>query len=341
MGSGRFSLILHNIYSTLFRPPMSRPKDIVGLFQPGLFGPVGPESWGSILLLVDETSRCYIDRIVFCKCKKDKKHEFLLIHVRRHTITGAQKAFIVVDRAPRAPEGNNASVQSPPASGIASPSVSDTTADDRVSTCMENDKEFGNLTAKYKPYATLCELDFLPSVENHLPPSVRQLSVLLTVVNHHAPLYNLYEHQCYWFANTVFDMLKKLFPNAEEKCTSHDIRGNYHGLKFDHRNSIETITEEYDRSWIEACNRVREERIKQEETRRKHVEDGMKIGEERGIKIGEEHGRAEREQLKAEMEQQKAESARREAEKQAELDQLKARMHEDENRQSDNAAVAA
>ncbi|EGO26723.1 hypothetical protein SERLADRAFT_464094 [Serpula lacrymans var. lacrymans S7.9] len=64
-------------------------------------------------------------------------------------------------------------------------------------------------------------------------------------------------------------MLKKLFPNAEEKCSSHDIRGNYHGLKFDHRNSIETITEEYNTSWREACDSARQrEQLKAESARR-------------------------------------------------------------------------
>ncbi|EGO01058.1 hypothetical protein SERLA73DRAFT_179105 [Serpula lacrymans var. lacrymans S7.3] len=112
------------------------------------------------------------------------------------------------------------------------------------------------------------------------------------------------------------------------------MRANYHGLKFDHRNSIETISEEYDRAWSEACDRVREEQRKREESRRKDVENGIKIGEERGMKVGEEHGRAEREQLKAE-------SARRDAERLAEIAQLKARLREYEDCQPDNAAAPA
>ncbi|EGO23495.1 hypothetical protein SERLADRAFT_469492 [Serpula lacrymans var. lacrymans S7.9] len=62
------------------------------------------------------------------------------------------------------------------------------------------------------------------------------------------------------------------------------------------------------------------------------------------MKIGEDRSRAEREQLKAVIEQQKAdsaESARREAERLVEMDQLKARIREYENRQPDKAATAS
>ncbi|EGO26731.1 hypothetical protein SERLADRAFT_464109 [Serpula lacrymans var. lacrymans S7.9] len=324
MGSGRFSLILHNIYSTLFRPHMPYPNDIFGIFQEGVIGPMGPESWERQLCLDDRSTNCYIDHIVFCKCKDDKKHEFLLISVCYPDPNITAKALVVVDRSPSAPSPNS-SVHTPLGSAIVSPSVSDTPAHDRIVITKEDDKT--ELTKPYKPYRELCTLTFSESCPsnitgNYLSPSVRQLCILLKVINKHAPLYNLYEHQCYWFANTVFDTLKKLFPNAEEKCSSHDMRGNYHGLKFDHRNSIETISEEYDRAWSEACDRVREEQRKREESRRKLIQTGR------------DEGNAEREQLKAE-------SARRDAERLAEIAQLKARLREYEDCQPDNAAAPA
>ncbi|EGN91032.1 hypothetical protein SERLA73DRAFT_81378, partial [Serpula lacrymans var. lacrymans S7.3] len=81
-----------------------------------------------------------------------------------------------------------------------------------------------------------------------------------------------------------------------------------------------TITEEYNRSWREACDRVREEQRKQEETRRKLIQTGR------------DEGNAEREQLKAESarqrEQLEAESARQreqlEAESARQREQLEA-----------------
>ncbi|EGN94270.1 hypothetical protein SERLA73DRAFT_188059 [Serpula lacrymans var. lacrymans S7.3] len=65
MGASQsFPILPHHPYLALIRPRMSFPTDIFGLFQPATFGPATPDIWER-LLRVDDTSQCYIDRVLF------------------------------------------------------------------------------------------------------------------------------------------------------------------------------------------------------------------------------------------------------------------------------------
>lgn len=57
------------------------------------------------------------------------------------------------------------------------------------------------------------------------PPSVIQVSTLMLVASIHQPNYNLYEYNCYWYADTIFEACKNLFPLGREECKKHGDRG--------------------------------------------------------------------------------------------------------------------
>ncbi|KAG2119290.1 hypothetical protein DEU56DRAFT_837042 [Suillus clintonianus] len=73
------------------------------------------------------------------------------------------------------------------------------------------------LSNTYTPYKDLRELEFSASAR----PSAIQLSVLLSALSKHSPLYTVYQYQCYWYAHTVWEALKKLFPDCRETMRFH------------------------------------------------------------------------------------------------------------------------
>ena len=57
----------------------------------------------------------------------------------------------------------------------------------------------------------LAELTFKP---NKLP--LLNLAILLTVVSQHAPNYDIWDYQCYWYADMIYQSVKALFEPANE-----------------------------------------------------------------------------------------------------------------------------
>ncbi|KAG1727745.1 hypothetical protein EDD22DRAFT_789252, partial [Suillus occidentalis] len=45
-------------------------------------------------------------------------------------------------------------------------------------------------------------------------PSVMQVSVLLYVLSKYSLTYQLWQYQCYWYAHTIWEALKRLFMGA-------------------------------------------------------------------------------------------------------------------------------
>ncbi|KAG1774442.1 hypothetical protein EV702DRAFT_1123831 [Suillus placidus] len=74
-----------------------------------------------------------------------------------------------------------------------------------------------NLIFAYGPYKKLCTLPFSLSSA----PSALEVSTVLSVIHQQAPAHHLYEHESYWFADTAWRSLVKLFSGNEESCRNH------------------------------------------------------------------------------------------------------------------------
>ncbi|KAG2059335.1 hypothetical protein BDR06DRAFT_1017787 [Suillus hirtellus] len=76
----------------------------------------------------------------------------------------------------------------------------------------------------------------LPTSRHTIYTTSRQLSVLLSILNRHSPEYNLYQYQCYWYTHTVWEALKRLFPDCFETKESA-ARSSYLGFPIDEADS--------------------------------------------------------------------------------------------------------
>ena len=233
---------IHHHLIAFFRQFMSQPPptDVQGLFIG--FRECVVDTFGWHDMLRDSANLCKLERIVFCKQKNGKRHEFLVLYFSHHTHTSAQAA-VVVDRAVKDPSQSSA---------IVSPSLSSqqaTPACDMVHIVGQGVSLNAYLSKTYGAYHRLCVLkysDLTPSMPQ--PPSAIQISNLLLVVTEHQPDYKLYEHNCYWFADMVFEASKKLFPGHQEQCYRHDDRGRCRlNLPMFATHNLPDICEEYSR----------------------------------------------------------------------------------------------
>ncbi|KAG1808862.1 uncharacterized protein BJ212DRAFT_1484718 [Suillus subaureus] len=267
-GTNRFSV--RGFLAAIFHPFMNCPSDVPGVFTSG-DTKIDVAQWQTILLGSDLSSRCELERIVYCKCTAGKEHEFLLLHFR-HPIQQDAVAILVLDRIPGTDctENNNGSSrQTMQSSYIISPSVSPTPARDSIFTTPNNGSAIETyLTGTYDRFKRLSYLDFTPSAR----PSAIQVSVLLSALSKHSPTYNLYQYQCYWYAHTVWESLKRLFPDCHETTQSGG-RSRYLGVKIEKADSLEVVCEQYHTQWARIENAAEERRkAKEDEVRQLRME---------------------------------------------------------------------
>jgi hypothetical protein len=121
-----------------------------------------------------------------------------------------------------------------------------------------------SVTERFKPFKLLRSLNF----QDQRGPTVSQFAVLLDVVSAHAPNYELYESQCYWFAGVTSDTLQSLFDSRASAALSK-LRSSYLGLPIPHADSSSAIIQEYRTRWsvVEAAmvkkQQDREEQVEQ------------------------------------------------------------------------------
>ncbi|KIK36922.1 hypothetical protein CY34DRAFT_93577 [Suillus luteus UH-Slu-Lm8-n1] len=181
---------------------MSSPTDLPGVFTQGeTRTPVG--DWHSVLMTSELSSQCDLERMVFCKCTNDVRHEFILIHFR-HPVQRHAVAVLVPDRTSRVEctENNGGLFRSVGQASVLSPSVSQVLAHDTISTTFNNPSALESyLTQRYRSYRYHYYLDFPASAR----PLAMQVSVLLCVLSKHSPTYQLWQYQCYWYGmHTLF-----------------------------------------------------------------------------------------------------------------------------------------
>lgn len=259
----RFSV--RGFLAAILHPFMSSPTDAPGVFTLGesrhLVG-----DWHSVLMTSELSSQCELERMVYGKCTTSVAHEFLLLHFRHPTQHHAV-AILVLDRTSRTEctENNNGSSRSVGQASVVSPSVSPISANDTISTTPNNGSAIESyLTKRYDVHKYLCNLDFPASAR----PSAMQVSVLLCVLSKHSPTYHLWQYQCYWYAYTVWEALKKLFPGCRETTLSEG-RSRFWGREIRKAESVETVCEQYRAEWVRFENVAEERRRRKEEEERR------------------------------------------------------------------------
>ncbi|KAG2057364.1 hypothetical protein BDR06DRAFT_969540 [Suillus hirtellus] len=268
-GTNRSSI--RGFLAAVFRPFMSSPSDAPPVFTSG-DTKIDVEQWHMLILGNELSSQCQLERVVYCKCIDGKEHEFLLLHFRHPTQQHAV-AILVLDRTPctDATENNNGSSRRMQSSYIVSPSVSPTPARDSIFTTPNNGSAIESyLSRTYDQFKELCYLEFPASSAR---PSAIQVSVLLSALSKHSPSYHLYQYQCYWYAHTTWEALKRLFPDCHE-ITKSGGRSCYLGVKIEKADSVEAVCEQYHAQWARIQNAAEERRrAKEDEVRQLRLEE--------------------------------------------------------------------
>ncbi|KAG1889665.1 uncharacterized protein F5891DRAFT_138778 [Suillus fuscotomentosus] len=268
-GTNRSSI--RGFLAAVFRPFMSSPSDAPPVFTSG-DSKNDVEQWHMLILGNELSSQCQLERVVYCKCTDGKEHEFLLLHFRHPTQQHAV-AILVLDRTPctDSTENNNGSSRRMQSSYIVSPSVSPTPARDSIFTTPNNGSAIESyLSRTYDQFKELCYLDFPASSAR---PSAIQVSVLLSALSKHSPSYHLYQYQCYWYAHTAWEALKRLFPDCHE-ITKSGGRSCYLGVKIEKADSVEAVCEQYHAQWARIQNAAEERRrAKEDEVRQLRMEE--------------------------------------------------------------------
>jgi hypothetical protein len=95
------------------------------------------------------------------------------------------------------------------------------------------------LSKRYGSYKELCTLTFKSAC-----PSATHISVLLFVITQSAPNYDLRNAQCFWFAKTLWETIKQLFPDHIE-ADWKDGRSHYRGVEVETPDSVLGVCEKY------------------------------------------------------------------------------------------------
>jgi hypothetical protein len=246
--------------AALIRPFMSeRPSQLPQLFFHDLDGPHHIQEavvqWNTHMsqyLDVDGDNtyaRCFLQHIEHHKCSDGVGHEFLMFH-----FTHWDSNAIAVVCAERAVNPNNSSRQS----GLLCPSLSDNTvAHDTVSIVGSPDAATAYLKQRFPSAQVLCKMYF-PSSSR---PCTLQVSTILALVNEHSLFYSLYQRQCYWYADTVWRSLKRLFSGKEDLGTDHNLRAHYAGIRLGTSDeSVNVVCERYELAWAQTLGQLSQAR---------------------------------------------------------------------------------
>jgi len=224
-----------------------RPTDLPYIF-PDRDHTHSPHLWLLGLKSMDGgAEKCYIRKISYFKDRKPSFHEFLLMEIMHPC--SVQVSLAITERTPKESDHyTSKQALSPSIYGRAA-------AHDTVRLPA------GPHISKRSSRNKLAELTFEP---NKLP--LLNLAILLTVVSQHAPNYDVWDYQCYWYADTIYQSVKALFEPANEHielALSKRRRKYLLGLPLP-KGSVGPILEEYKM----AMEKYQTEKITKERARR-------------------------------------------------------------------------
>jgi len=232
------------------------------------------------------------------KSRTKKEHEKLLVILQTPRVgsTPSVTTYVVTERGPD-PDDMDAKKRQ---NSSMSPSPMDSSSNLPLSLTdvRANDLVFVPGTRRYQPLDRYKKQlkekhDILCTVTLTTPMSLAQLAVLLKAVNQHSVDYDLWTYQCYWYAYTVWEVLRTQYGGTVTENKLQDKRGKYMGVKIRREDSVEAISEAYRKAWQEFCDE--ETRVKQqaEDAARQLAEEAIQQAEVRGEARGEARGVAQ------------------------------------------------
>ncbi|KAG1884507.1 uncharacterized protein F5891DRAFT_1089770 [Suillus fuscotomentosus] len=307
--------------ATLFRPFMSEPPpDLICLrFQlpQSIITPtMSVREWSSWMAksvedLENRYQSCPLNRIEYCKCAEGAEHEFLVFYFR-HWSSSSAEAVVCADRTVH-PRQNCSSAQSE----LLSPSSFETNALDHVYLLGPPRNAASFLNDRFPRYNTLCTLRFLDPA-----PSALQISVVLSLVHRQAPSYHLYGEQCYWFSHTSWMSLAKIFPNNQELCNNHNARCRYRGIAVGLSDQgFKAVVAAYELEWQNTLDILQGEILRRAAPIRRLEEETERL---RAQEVENAHIR---EAMEVENAQLREAMMQREHQAQAEIEELRAKLH--------------
>ena len=147
-------------------------------------------------------------------------------------------------------------------SGLLCPSLSDdAVAYDTVSIIGSPDAAAAYLKQRYPLAKVLCKMYF-PSASR---PCTLQVSTILALVNKHSLSYSLYQRQCYWYADTAWRSLKRLFSGNEDLGTDQNLRGHCAGVRLGTSDeSVNVVCKLYELAWAQTLEELSQARNRRE-----------------------------------------------------------------------------
>jgi hypothetical protein len=93
---------------------------------------------------------------------------------------------------------------------------------------------------------------------------IEQIIVLACTVSAHRPSYNLYKHQCYWYAGVIWDIIVRISNTTLVASPSEWPRGQATlawlislAPTIDEEDSADTLHTSYVRDWVSFCAEVK------------------------------------------------------------------------------------
>ncbi|KAF9233706.1 hypothetical protein BU15DRAFT_66330 [Melanogaster broomeanus] len=281
--------IVPQFFRKVIHSLMASPTEIAGLFT----SPLSPrpiilpvDIWSATLNInAANASRCFVKEVVHYKHSGGKEHEFL--HFTVSHPEGSWLAFVFTDRTTKKHSGNGGSSLSNKAAVLSNPSPSSSSSSshssplvpacDTIYVATDHSAALEELRGTFfnNKHETIRTLTF------DTGPSVMELATLLTVTSHHAPSYSLCQNQCYWFAHTIYEALRQLFPHHRERIDSGR-RGTCHYLPVSMADSHKDVCAAYDEKKAALLASANEERERYATALRAERQEGREEGREEG-----------------------------------------------------------
>jgi hypothetical protein len=193
-----------------------KPDDLPDLFpRAQSVSPI--QDWAHrIQNLGDKAACCFVESAEYCKCTEDSLHEFLIVCIR-HQPTG-HKTYLAVNRSPRSSLDVPRSSSEELVHTVKMISSSPVPAFDTVT--VSHDGTVECITPPKGTFDVIAAMTFAQPE----PPTVIFFATLAEVVSAHQPSYQLIEHQCYWFAFSIWQVMAEHATRVEER-KKWDLRG--------------------------------------------------------------------------------------------------------------------
>ncbi|KAJ8593112.1 hypothetical protein M405DRAFT_931057 [Rhizopogon salebrosus TDB-379] len=255
--------IISRFLAALIRPFMSeRPSQLPQLFFHSPDGHIQESvvQWNTHMSQYldadgDNTyARCFLDHIEHRKCSQRVGHELLVLYFTHWDNNSSALGVVCVDRVV------NHDVNSVRQSGLVCPSSSNNMVAHDIATIVGSPQDaaaYLRVSQQRRSSNVLCEMQFPPSSR----PSALQVSTILALVNQHSLFYSLYQRQCYWYADTVWRSLKRLFSGSEQLHTGHNSRARYAGIQLGPSDeSVNVVCERYELAWTQTLEELNQAR---------------------------------------------------------------------------------